>query len=118
MEEIGLHELIQLAVHNGRDVSNLCVGSMILDQLIRLKHIGPNLASETDLLFFTDERGELLFLLFLLQLVESCAQNFHRAGFVLELRAFVLALHDDSTRQMCDADRGLNLVHILPAGAA
>src|SRR4029077_20165723 len=40
-----------------------------------------------------------------------------RARAILVLAAFVLALDDDTARQMRDADRGVGLVDVLAAGA-
>ena len=34
------------------------------------------------------------------------------------LAAFVLTLHDDAGRQVCESDRAVGLVHVLAAGAA
>ena len=61
-------------------------------------------------------RGDLGVLFLLGALQEPRTQDFQSLGFVLVLRFFVLATHDQIGRQMGDAHRGIGRVHALPAG--
>src|SRR5258705_9121502 len=49
--------------------------------------------------------------------VDAGAQDVHRRGAVLMLRAAVLHVDDDAGRDVGDADRGFGLVDVLAAGA-
>ena len=52
-----------------------------------------------------------------LDLVQAGAQDAHGAQPVLQLRALVLAGHDDAGGNVGDAHGGGVLLHVLPAGA-
>ena len=49
--------------------------------------------------------------------VEAGSEHLHRALLILTLASFVLALHDKTSRQVRDSDRGVRLLHVLSAGA-
>jgi len=51
-------------------------------------------------------------------LVQARSQDLHGLLFVLQLRAFVLALHNNARRNMDKADSGFNLIDVLSALAA
>ena len=44
-----LHELVEVAVEDGGDVARLDVGAQVLDHLVRLQHVGADLAAPPDL---------------------------------------------------------------------
>ena len=115
--QVRLDELIDVPVHDGIDIAGLRPGAMVLHQLIRLEHIGPDLAAPGDVLLFAHQLPEFFFLLFFPHFIQPRFQDFHGNVLVLELRPFVLALHYDIGGEMCDPDRGIGLVHVLPARA-
>src|SRR5687768_7441656 len=90
---------------------------MILDELVGVEHIAADLTPEADVLRRASFLGELSLPLLLLELDEPRFEDPERRLLVRGLRALVLALDDDSRRQMRDPDRGVGLVHVLAAGA-
>ena len=65
-----MDELVQVAVQNALRIADLDVGAVVLDQLVRVQDIAPNLTSEVGLLHRTALLGQLRFALLLLQLGE------------------------------------------------
>ena len=116
--EIGFDESVQFAVHDGGHLADLMSGPMVFDHLVWLKHVGTDLTAPGDILFSPTIALNSGFLLALFQLKQAGAQNFHGSVAVLELGPLVLALHDDTGRDVCNADGGFHFVDVLPSGAA
>src|SRR5215813_15080109 len=91
--------------HYGVHVADFEPGPMILDQLVGMERIGPDLAAEGDLLLLPGQLGQLLALLLLGDLVEPRLENSHGRVAIAQLRALVLAGDDDPGRQMRDTHR-------------
>ena len=91
---------------------------MVLDHLIGLEHIRPDLAPPGDVLLLSHDRLELRVFLLALELVDPGFQDLHRARSVLELRPFVLTLHDDAARNVRDTHGSFHLVDVLASGTA
>ena len=51
--QIGLDELVQIAVQYGLRVGSLVAGAMVLDELVRVERVAAYLRSPLDLLFLT-----------------------------------------------------------------
>src|SRR5580692_10170991 len=95
-----VHHPIQVTVQYTVHVADGKLGAMILHHSIRREHVAADLAAEIDL-----ELGILHLLvrrLLLLQFVfvQARAHLLHRAGPVLVLRPFVLALHYNPGRDV------------------
>ncbi len=110
-------EHVDVAVEHGPGVRGLDLGAQVLDHLIGLQDVRPDLPAPADFGFRI--LGRLGGVLALLQfhLVQARTQHRHRLGAVLVLRTVVLALHDDTGRLVRDADRAFRLVDVLAAGA-
>ena len=65
-----MDELVEVAVENCLRVARFVSRAVILDQLIRLEDVAPDLAAEVGLLGSTSFAGQLLFALLLLELGE------------------------------------------------
>ena len=116
--QIRFDELVQAAVHDLLDIPHLNVRPVVLHHLIRLEHIGTDLAPKADFFFLPDEGFHCGLLLFRFQFVEARLEHLHGAGLVLELRALILTLDHNAGRDVRDADGGFHLIHVLAAGAA
>src|SRR4029450_12382756 len=87
---------------------------MVLDELVRMEDVGPDLGAPFDLGLFPALRGDLLLPLLALELEESRPQDPHRHFPVLVLAPLVLALGNDARGEVRDPDRGIGLVDVLP----
>ena len=81
------------------------LGSEVLDHLVRLEHVGPDLASEVDAPLLTADLGQFRVTLLALQIQQTGRQHLHGTVFILVLTPLVLAGSHDPGRQVCDADR-------------
>jgi hypothetical protein len=91
---------------------------VVLDALLGMQGIGSDLTAEIDLALLAAGGVEGHLALLARMIVETPAQDLQGGGAILVLRSLVLALHDDLGRKVRDADGGVRLVHVLPAGAA
>src|SRR4051812_44552853 len=91
-----IDETVEVAVEHPLRVARADAGAEILHHLVRLKNVAANLAAPADFAFFTVELVHLGPLLVLLFLVQPGLENIERRGAVLDLRAFVLADHDNT----------------------
>src|SRR5487761_674519 len=110
-------EGIKVAIEDAIDVADLDLSAQVLDHLVRLHHIGADLATEVyvelgvfNLAGFDATLGQLV-------LIQTGAKNLHRYGTVFMLRALVLALNDDVGRQMHDAHGRIGHIYMLSAAA-
>src|SRR5262245_45857720 len=103
--ERGFHEPIERPIQDLRRVGALDTGPEVLDQLIGLQDIGPDLVAPADVgLSRRLCRGGRLALL-QLKLVQAGAKHFPRRGAILVLRALALALDNDVGRDVGQANR-------------
>ena len=86
---------------------------MVFYHRIRLHDIGTNLVSPANLLDFTADTGKLLCILLLLQQIQLCFQHLHRFVFVHVLGTLILALYDNTSRNMGNTDSRIRLVNVL-----
>src|SRR5262249_22564043 len=91
---------------------------VILDQLVGLEDVAPDLAAEVRLLSNATLAGELVLALLLLHLGQTRLEDPQRRLLVRSLRALVLHRDDDAARNVCDPNGRVGLVDMLPAGAA
>src|SRR4051812_9476047 len=88
--EIALHELVEIAVEHRRHVARLDLRAQVLDHLIWLHDVRPDLTAPADLCLLTGDAVELrLTLLFDLR-GDHRAQTVHRLLAVLQLAALLL----------------------------
>src|SRR6266542_1006975 len=113
--EEGLDEWIEAAIHHGFDIADFNAGAVVLDDLVRVERVAADLAAEGDVLLLAREVGQLLLLLLLVELVETCLEDAHGRVTVPELGALVLAGHHDPAWQVGDAYRRVGRVDALPA---
>ena len=98
--QISPDERIDLAIHDGLNITRLFVGPMILDHRVRLEYIRTDLAAPLDVLLNTLELSHLsLFFLFFL-LKELGTQHLETLLAILQLRTLILALNHDARRLM------------------
>ena len=112
-----MDEALQVAVEDALSVPHLVVGAMVFDELVGVKDIATDrVAAEAH----ADDASflrELLLPFLLGQLGEARFEDPEGGLLVRRLRALVLALDDDSGRQVRDPDGRVGLVHMLAAGA-
>src|SRR5262249_42624823 len=89
--QVALGEGSDLAVEHGAGVARLHVGAVVLDQVVRVQHVGANLITPAGLLVLALELGLLGLALVGLDLSQAREQDLHRRFAVLKLRALVLA---------------------------
>src|ERR1700730_8677685 len=118
VEEVGTDEGIKITVHDLVHVASLYFRAVIFNELVRLHGVGADLAAEADFGFGGVEFVQSFAALLKFQLVKLRTKNFHSPFAIFVLAAFILALHDDSGRKMCDADGGFNFVDVLTTVAA
>ena len=63
-----MDEAVERAVQDGLDVPDLVVGAVVLDQLVRVEHVGADLTPEADVLRGAPLPRELGLALLLLEL--------------------------------------------------
>src|SRR5512145_2526191 len=76
-QQVGLDELVDVAVHDRLDVADLEVGAVVLDPLLGVEGVGTDLTAEGDLLLGSGQLGEVFLLLLLGDLVEPGLENPH-----------------------------------------
>ena len=113
--EEGLDEGVDIAVHDRLHVARLHACAHVLDHRVGLKYVGADLAAPLDLLLISFELLDLSFLLLLLKFKELGAQHLQALLAVLQLRALVLALHDDARWHVRHAHGGRRLIDVLTA---
>src|SRR5712691_7327902 len=93
------------------------VCAMIVDNIVGMDSYRADLRTKVSLHMLAFESGCLLFALLLLPLIEASLEQLHRDLAVLNLRAFILAGHDNARRDMAHAHRRVGLVDVLSARA-
>ena len=113
-----LDEAVEVAIQHAVDVADLLLGAMVLDQLVRVQHVAPDLIAEGDVLLHAADRVELRLLFLQAQIVQARLENLHRRIAIAMLRPLVLAGHDDAGGEVGDAHGRIGDVDVLPARAA
>src|SRR5829696_7292751 len=113
--QISVDESVEVTVEYPIHVRRLLACAVVLDELVRVKNVGPDLRSPLDLGLLPTLSGDLLLPLLALQLEEPRPQDPQGDLAVLVLAPLVLALRHDTRRQVCDPDRRVRLVDVLPA---
>src|SRR5713226_7708641 len=90
---------------------------MILDNIVGMDSYRADLRTKVSLHMLALEPGCLLFALLLLPLIKASLEQLHRDLAVLNLRAFILAGHDNARRDMAHAHRRIGLVDVLATRA-
>src|SRR5215218_5430016 len=111
--QIGVDESVEVAVEYPVHVRRLLAGAVVLDELVRVKYVGPDLRTPLDLGLLSALRGDLLLPLLALELKEPRPQDPHGHLTVLVLAALVLALRHDARREVRDPNRRVRLVDVL-----
>src|ERR687891_194522 len=117
-EQVRVDEAVERSIEDGLRVPDLVVGAVVLYELVRVEHVRADLTPEADVLRGSPLPRELRLALFLLELGETGAEDAERGLLVRRLGALVLALDDDSGRDVRDADGAIGLVHVLSSGPA
>ena len=115
--ELGLHERVEVAVQDGAGVAGLVARAQVLDHLVRVQDVAPDLVAPARLDVLALELADLGLLLLERALEEPGLEDLDRHLLVLGLAALVLALGDDPGRQVGQADGRIGLVDVLAAGA-
>ena len=109
--EIGVDEILDVAIHDGLDIRFGIVCAQVLDQSIGAEDIGTDLAGEGNVLLHAADLVHLFLSLLLFELEELGAEHVH--GHLLVLHLAPLHGHDDPRRLVRDPHRRLRLVHVL-----
>src|SRR5215831_4240154 len=112
-----LDERVDVAVEHLLRVAALRPRAQILHQLVGLQNIGTDLVAPADLGFGGGRSVGLLLAFFQLELVEARLQHGPGDAAVLDLRAFLLARHDDAGGNVGDPHGRIGGVDVLTAGA-
>src|SRR5580698_2930904 len=115
--DLGVDEVVDLAVHHRRGIPGLEAGPHVLDVLVRVQNVVADLGAPAPSVV-PAQLGHFGLLLRALALEQLGLQHGHRAGAVLDLAALVLAGDHDPGRQVRDPDRRVGGVDPLAAGAA
>src|SRR5918992_1757943 len=113
--QVGVDKVVEVAVEDPIHVGGLLSGAQVFDELVGVEDVGADLGPEPHLRLLPALRGDLTLSLLALELEEASPQDPHRDLAVLVLAPLVLALHHDAGRQVCDPDRRVGLVDMLPA---
>src|SRR5579859_1025540 len=116
--EVGADERIDVSVHDAVHITGAELGAVVFDHPVRLHDVGANLAAEGDVQLALVEFVGMRLALLNLEVVQARAKHLHGDLTVLALAAFRLATHHYVGWQVSDANRGLDLVYVLPAFAA
>src|SRR5919197_685896 len=118
LAQVGFHERVEVAVEHSAGVAGLVPRAQVFDQVVGVQDVVADLAAppRADVLAF--ELRVLALARFLFALQQARLENTHSRLTVLQLRALVLAGHDDAARQVRDAHGRADLVDVLPARAA
>ncbi len=95
----------------------LVVGPQVLDHLVRMQHVAPDLVAPAGLDVLALELADLLLLLLERTLEQPGLEDLDRHLLVLGLAPLVLALGDDAGLEVGQADGRVGLVDVLAAGA-
>ena len=90
--QLGQHERVEVAVEDGRGVARLVAGPEVLDHLVGMEDVAPDLVAPAGLDVLALERPELGLLLLERPLEQAGLEDLDRRLLVLGLRPFVLAL--------------------------
>src|ERR671918_2754675 len=91
-QEVGLDQAVEIPVEDTLGVPHLDVCAVILDELVRMEDVAPDLAPEAGVGHLPALALELRLALLELVLGEAAPQDPHGRLSVRELRALVLAL--------------------------
>src|SRR5215207_5604753 len=111
----GVDKGVEVAVEDPVHVRRLFAGAVVLDELVRVEDVRPDLGPPLYVRLLPAYGGELAFALLALELEEPRPQDAHRDLAVLVLAPLVLALHHEAGREVRDPDRRVGLVYVLPA---
>ncbi len=104
VSQLGVDELLYVAVENACSISRGHAGSRVLDPLFGIEEVAADCVSPADLALFAVDLGHVAVALGLLSLIEPGCQHPTGGGSVLVLGAFVLALRDDPRGQVGQPD--------------
>src|SRR5918999_6162279 len=113
--QVGVDEGVEVSVEDAVHVRRLLAGAVVLDELVRVEDVGPDLGSPLYVGLLAALGGDLALPLLALELEEAGPQDPHGNLAVLVLAPLVLALHHDAGRQVRDPDRRVGLVDVLPS---
>src|SRR5918992_3633330 len=113
--QVGVDKVVEATVEDPVHVGGLLSGAQVFDELVGVEDVGADLGPEPHLRLLPALRGDLTLSLLALELEEASPQDPHCYLAVLVLAPLVLALHHDAGRQVCDPDRRVGLVDMLPA---
>src|SRR5829696_8494445 len=91
--QVSVDKSIKVAVEHAVHVRRLLAGAMVLHELVRVKHVRPDLRAPLDIGLLPALRGDLLLALLALELEEARSQHPHG-----HLAVLVLAADRKSTR--------------------
>ncbi len=111
--QVCLYKWIQIPVQHIVHVSYLYISAMVLDKLIGLEHIRPDLAPPGDVFFLTVCLLLFCILFCFLLFVEPGLQDLHGNGTVFMLGPLILALDNYTGRQVGNTHSGTRLVDVL-----
>src|SRR5450759_2057096 len=114
--QLGCHEDVQVAVKDRRRVGRLHAGPVVLDHLVRVEDVAPDLVAPAGLDVLALELPQLDLLLLQAPFQEPGREHLCRGLAVLRRRALVLAGHDDPRGDVRQADGRVRLLDVLPAG--
>ena len=98
-------------------VAGLVAGPQVLDHLVRVQDVAPDLVAPAGLDVLALELPDLGLLLLERALEQAGLEDLDRHLLVLGLASLVLALGDDARREVGQPDRRIGLVDVLAAGA-
>src|SRR5918998_1842444 len=114
--QVSVDEGIEVALEHAVHVRRLLAGAMVLYELVRVEHVGPDLRTPLDIGLLPALCGDLLLPLLALEFEEPRPEDPHGHLTVLVLAALVLALRHDARREVRDPDGRIGLVDVLTAG--
>ena len=85
LHQIALDKLVEITVEHTVHIANFHLGPVILDHLVGLQHITPDLAAERDVALFPTQLLQPCLLLLLLQVEQTRLEHLHRLRAVLVL---------------------------------
>src|SRR5436190_4437831 len=116
--EIGLEEVVDVAVEDVLGLGRFDAGAAVADQGVRLQDVVADLVAPGHLALLVVLLLDLGLDLLLLDGIEASLEQLHRVVVVLVLAALGATLAADSSRQMDYPHARLRLVLVLPAGTA
>ena len=115
--ELGPHEVVEVAVEDRLGVAGLVVRPEVLDHLVGMEDVAPDLVAPAGLDVLALQLPDLGLLLLEGSLEETGLQDADRHLLVLGLAPLVLALGDDPGLEVGQPDGRVGLVDVLAAGA-